>query len=90
MKIQSRLGVTIPISDDCDCNCYASIIKQSSDAVLWTEGCDGFTIDWQLYDGSVFNTDQTSGTTYSLVGIADPLRVKLTNEDCCDKFSNVL
>lgn len=90
MKIQSRLGVTIPISDDCDCNCYASIIKLSSDATLFSQSCSGFTIEWQKYSMGVFSTDQVGGTTYSLIGVIEPIRVKLTSDDCCTKFSNVL
>lgn len=90
MKVQSKLGVTLGASIGCDCNCYASIIKQASDAVLYTADCVGFTIEWQLYTLGVFTTDQTGGTTYSLIGVTEPLRVKLTSNDCCTKFSNVL
>ena len=90
MKTQSRFGVTISESSSSDCNCFASIIKQGSDAVLYTQDCTGFTIEWQLYTLGVFNTDVTGGATYSLVGVAEPLRVRLTKDDCCNKFSNIL
>lgn len=92
MKIQSKLGVTIGAGTDCGCNCFASIIKadDSFESLLYTENCDGFSIEWQLEDGGEFTTDQIGGTTYSLVGVVDPLRVKLTSADCCTKFSNVL
>lgn len=92
MKIQSRLGVTIPVSGGCGCNCFVSIIKadDSEQSLLYTENCDGFSIEWQLEDSEDFVTDQVGGTTYSLIGVTDPLRVKLTNDDCCTKFSNIL
>ena len=90
MKTQSKLGVTINPSEGCGCSCYASIIKLSSDATLFSQSCSGFTIEWQKYSMGVFNTDQTGGTTYSLIGVTEPIRVKLTSDDCCTKFSNVL
>ena len=90
MKIQSKLGVTIGVSAGCGCDCFASIIKQGSDAVLYIQDCVGFTIEWQKYALGTFTTDQTGGTTYSLIGVAEPLRIKLTSDDCCTKFSNVL
>ncbi len=90
MKIQSRLGVTIGAGTGCNCGCYASIVKLGSNAELFTEGCVGFTIEWQKYSVGSFGTDQTGGTTYDLIGVTEPIRVKLTSDDCCTKFSNVL
>lgn len=90
MKVQSKLGVTVGVDTSCDCNCYVSIIKQGSDAVLYTADCVGFTIEWQKYILGEFTTDVTGGTTYSLIGVTEPIRAKLTSDDCCTKFSNVL
>ena len=90
MKIQSKLGVTVGSSTGCGCNCFTSIVKLGSDATLFSQDCAGFTIEWQTYTLGNFVTDQTGGTTYSLIGVTDPVRVKLTSDDCCTKFSNVL
>lgn len=90
MKTQSKLGITISLSTGCGCDCFASIIKQGSDAVLYIQDCVGFSIEWQKYALGTFTTDQVGGTTYSLIGVGEPIRVKLSNDDCCTKFSNIL
>ena len=89
MKTQSRFGVTI---SGTSCNyCTGSIAKYGSDAIFYGEPCVGLDpIEWQVDSGSGFITDQVGGLSYNLIGFTDILRVKLSGENLCTKYTNVL
>ena len=93
MKVQSKLGVTIPTN--CSCNCWASI-KQDTDGdptVLYQEGCDDYEWAWFKYDG-VGNFPQIAGTendlTYTPTDPSELVFVSFTSPTCCLAISNVL
>lgn len=93
MKVQSRLGVTIPQQNE-SCCCAAQISKlteiANSDAQLWTFAhCDGFSIEWQIWDflNSEWDTAQVGGETYDWLDDGEIVRVKMSKEGCCDYYT---
>lgn len=92
MKIQSRLGVTIPT--DCSCNCWGSIRQETPGDVvhLFHEGCDDFEWGWYKSDG-IGNFPLVIGTendlTYTPTDANELIAVLFTSPNCCSVVSNV-
>lgn len=93
MKIQSRLGVTIPT--DCSCNCWGSI-KQEADGgpvTLYHENCDDYEWAWYKYDG-VENfpiiTETENDLTYTPTNPSELVFVILQTPGCCDYITNTI
>lgn len=98
MKVQSKLGITIP-KTNLACCCSPSVYKSAEslldkNLVLIPLGCVDFDIEWQTFD---FGTDewvlsQTGGEDYEWSGPSDVslVRVKLSREGCCDVYSQAI
>jgi len=96
MKIQSRLGVTIP-KTNLSCCCSPSVYRPVEDPldstlVLILLGCNGFTIEWQSwYVGEAeWVVAQSGGETYTWIEDGEWIRVKLSKEGCCDVYSQAI
>ena len=100
MKVQSRLGVTIP-KDNLACCCVPVMFKPTESTLdhtvnLLPYGCVGYTIEWQEWDFTeeewIEAFEQTGVETYEWSGIADVqlLRVKMSKAGCCDVYSTAI
>lgn len=96
MKIQSRIGVTIP-KDNISCCCTAQIQQLTIGSsvpvnLTLSSDCEFFDIEWQSWNFSteVWDVAQTGGQTYILQDDAELLRVKLSKEGCCDKYTTAV
>lgn len=90
MKVQSRLGVTIPNS--CSCNCWGSIRQETpGDSVqLFHEGCDGYTWIWCSLNNlgeRVIKVDTQGDLTYTPTIPDELVFVVLEKSGCCQIFT---
>jgi len=93
MKIQSRLGVTIPT--DCSCNCWGSIRQETPGDVvhLFHEGCDDFEWEWCKYDGDEdfpVIPGTANDNTYTPTDPSELIFVVFRKSNCCDKITNTI
>ncbi len=97
MKVQSRLGVTIPQQND-NCCCVPEMYKPTESTLdhtvnLVPYSCTDYTIEWQEWSfiGEAWEeaVGQLGTETYEWVGFGDValLRVKMSKEGCCDVYS---
>lgn len=96
MKVQSRIGVTIP-KNNLACCCTAQIQQLTIGPAIpvnltLSSDCEFFSIEWQSYNFSteVWDVAQVGGETYLLVEDAELLRVKLSKEGCCDIYTTAV
>lgn len=92
MKIQSRLGVTIPNS--CTCNCWGSIRQETpGDPVqLFHEGCDDYTWGWCKLDnlGDIeIMVESQEDLTYTPTDPDELVFVVLEKSGCCQFFTEI-
>lgn len=93
MKVQSRIGITIP-KDNLSCCCAPTIYRPVEDPldnnlVLIPYGCVDFDIEWQIWDviGEEWIMSQVGGSTYTWGEDGERVRVKMSKEGCCDVYS---
>ena len=98
MKVQSRIGVTIP-KNNLDCCCVPVMYKPTESTLdhtvnLIPYGCSGYDIEWYKFDFDIdeWVLSQTGSENYEWSGLSDVslVRVKMTKVGCCDVYSTAI